>query len=235
MNILILKNYTITDHTKWYNDRTRETDLVNNYNEMEKVCVASAQAHIKDLDEIIVHRGEADNIRDVFRKHFVEIYDVWKQGHNVLYCDLDVVFTKPVEYFGKFDHFCMFNYTEPKQTHDDHYDLSFHNFFNCGVRYYPQSMDHDIWDVGFEMLDNWNPNRWDSEQIIYNAMMWKQDIEPDEQIRPEYAYQLLHSPIEHPVNKSFNRIGIEQARCVHVHSSRGSANRLSLMKQLFVL
>ena len=85
MNILVCKNYTITDHTKWYNDRTNETGLVENYTAMEELCVASAKKYVKDLDEVKVFRGEADNIRDVFKINFYEIYDLWQQGNNILY------------------------------------------------------------------------------------------------------------------------------------------------------
>ena len=62
MNILVCKNYTINDHTKWYNDRTNEQNLENNYTGMEKLCVASAEEYIQNLDEVKVFSGEADNI-----------------------------------------------------------------------------------------------------------------------------------------------------------------------------
>ena len=39
-NFLVFKNYNITDHTKWYNDRTSEIDLVDNYKAMEKIATA---------------------------------------------------------------------------------------------------------------------------------------------------------------------------------------------------
>lgn len=232
MNLLILKNYTITDHTKWYNDRSSETDLVENYREMEKVCTKSAENNIDDLDDIIVHRGQADNIRDVFKEHFHTIYDVWKQGNNVLYCDLDVVFTKPVNYFNNFEYFSMFNLTDPMKTHDAHYDVTFEHYFNCGIRYYPQDMDEKIWNLGFSMLENWNPDRWDSEQIIYNAMLWSQNIEANEVYYPQYAYQLLSEPLDNPINIKFNQISLDEAYAVHVHGSRGSGNRLALMQEL---
>ena len=103
MNILVYKNYTVNDHSKWYNDRTDEGDIQNSYTQMEELSVASAEAYVQDLDEIKVFRGTADNIRDVFKVNFYEIYDLWKEGHNILYADLDVLFMKKVQYFDQFD------------------------------------------------------------------------------------------------------------------------------------
>jgi hypothetical protein len=231
-NILVLKNYTVTDHTKWYNDRSAEPGLSENYDAMEDLCVRSARQNLLELDEVMVHRGTAENIRDVFRTHFEEIYTVWKQGNNVLYSDLDVVFTQPVYYFDEFNYFSMFNLTDPASTRDDHYGLSFDYYFNCGIRYYPKEMSQDTWDLGFAMLENWNNDRWDSEQIIYNAMMWSQNIEPREFYLPQYAYQLLYPLDQNNQNDRFNQISLDDAYAVHVHSSRGSANRLQVMKNL---
>ena len=98
-NFLVLKNYKITDNTKWYNDRTNETNLAENYRKMEDICVKSAFGNVEGLNEVRVFRGEADNIRDVFKKNFYEIYELWQEGHNILYSDLDVVFTQPTDYF----------------------------------------------------------------------------------------------------------------------------------------
>ena len=134
-NILVAKNYTITDHSKWYDDKSSSAQIIQTtYSKMEEVLVRTAKKHVVGLDEIVVHRGEADNIRDVFKLHFKEIYDLWKEGHNVLYCDLDVMFLKSVEYFNKYNKFTMFNLTDPTSTTDSHYNLTFEHFFNCGIR-----------------------------------------------------------------------------------------------------
>lgn len=232
-NYLVAKNYTITDHTKWYDDRTREFNLVENYTDMEKILVESARKNLIGLDEVIVHRGEAEHIRDVFRIHFKEIYDLWKREPcNILYCDLDVVFLQQARFFGQYDFFAMFNFTDPTRTVDEHYGLNFDRYFNCGIRYYPQTMDQKIWDLGFEMLDNWNPDRWDAEQVIYNNMLWSQNIEPQRFYRPDLAFQMLFQNPLHGGNKEFNRIDIRQAAAVHVHGSRGSGDRLQIMKDL---
>lgn len=232
-NYLVAKNYKIVDHTKWYDDRTQESNLVQNYSEMEKILIDSAKEHLVDLDDVVVHRGEAEHIRDVFRVHFKEIYDLWKsEPCNILYCDLDVVFLKQAQFFNQFDFFAMFNFTDPTRTTDEHYNLTFERFFNCGVRYYPHTMKQEIWDLGFQMLDNWNPNRWDAEQVIYNNMLWTQNVDPQQFYRPDLSFQMLFPNPLHQGNAGFNRIDIRNAAVVHVHGSRGSGDRLQIMKDL---
>jgi hypothetical protein len=232
-NILVAKNYTITDHTKWYADRSSEAGLAENYTAMEQLCVASAHKYVKNLDEVIVFRGEADNIRDVFKKNFYEIHELWRAGNNILYVDLDVMFINHADYFNQFDQFSMFNLTDPVSTTDEHYGVNFSNYFNCGIRYYPANMDQAVWDLGIQMVENWNPDRWDSEQIIYNAMMFSQKQFDIHQVyQPKLAFQMLHADINHPGNRNFNQIKASQASAVHLHGSRSSSGRLQTMELL---
>lgn len=231
MNLLVSKNYTITDHTKWYNDRSHETDLKANYNAMEKIMLRSAARHLRNCDGYHVFKGSAEHIRAVFVQNFHEIYQLWKQGNNILYVDLDVVFTNTYNVFDRVDLFSMFNYTDPTSTHDPHYDITFEHFFNCGIRYYPKTMDQSIWDLGFKMLENFDWGRWDSEQIIYNAMQWQQSSNVADFLKPQLAFQMLQP--KHPaLNNHFNNITVYDACAVHVHGSRGSSDRLTVMKQL---
>jgi len=232
-NILVGKNYDIIDHSKWWDDKTNQaSQLKNNYNEMQKLLISSAQKHLQDLDDIIIHTGEAENIREVFKIHFKEIYDLWQTGCNILYCDLDVVFLNTAKIFNEFDKFSMFNLTDPTSTTDEHYGISFKHFFNCGVRYYPENMKQTVWEKGFEMLENWNPDRWDCEQVIYNAMMWSQNDDPQIFYRPNLSFQMLHALPLHQGNTQFNNIRISDASIVHLHGSRDSINRLETMKEL---
>jgi hypothetical protein len=82
------------------------------------------------------------------------------------------------------------------------------------------------------MLENWNPDRWDAEQVIYNNMLWSQNIEPQLFYRPDLAFQMLNGNPLHQQNTDFNRICVRNAAVVHVHGSRGSGNRLQIMKDL---
>lgn len=232
-NYLVCKNYTITDHTKWHDDRSNEKNLADNYTAMEHIMCESAKKYLVGLTDIVVHRGYANHIRDVFKRHFVKIYDLWRsEPCNILYCDLDVVFLKRAHFFNNYDFFAMFNFTDPPSTIDDHYGLQFDNFFNCGIRYYPHNMSQHIWQIGFDMLNNWDPNRWDCEQVIYNQMLWSQNIDPDRFYRPDLSFQMLNNDPLHWENTEFNRINVVDAAVVHVHGSRDSGDRLCAMQEL---
>ena len=83
--------------------------------------------------------------------------------------------------------------------------------------------------------ENWNPDRWDCEQVIYNQMMWSQGVSVEEVYKPQCAYQCLANPSMQDgslINKTFNQIDMGDSYAIHVHGSRGSEDRLLLMKQL---
>ena len=231
MNLLVSKHYTITDHTKWPSDRSNEHNLVKNYKAMSDLMVKTASINLINLDHVEIHTGKADNIRDVFRIHFYQIYELWKQGHNILYADSDVIFNRPYNYFSEFDKFMMFNYTDGGQygTRCNHYGVELPKFFNCGIRYYPKTMKQSVWDIGLRMCENWNPDQWNSEQIIYNVMMLNQLDEVSR--RPELSFQAMKD-LDHD-NEEFNGIKMTDAYAIHFHGSRGSQIKLDRMKDFY--
>jgi hypothetical protein len=235
-NILVCKNYRVRDHSKWHRDRTKETHLVDSYNQMQRLMLGSARSCVEDLDQVIVHGGEAETIRDVFREHFWEIHELWKTGANILYCDLDVLFVRPVKYFGQFHQFAMFNYTQPPRCRDAHYGVTFDHYFNCGIRYYPHNMDSSVWELGIQMLENWDADRWDCEQVIYNAMMWHQQPALTDVLRPELNYQMLRDPrTSSGAQEASNFNGgmpYSQACAIHFHGSRNAEQTAAIMEHV---
>jgi hypothetical protein len=91
-------------------------------------------------------------------------------------------------------------------------------------------MSHTVWQQGLAMLDNFDWNRWDSEQVIYNVMQWNQTPDVNAFLQPRLAYQYISDDIN--TNNAFNKIDLEDAAAVHVHGSRGSGNRLNVMTRL---
>lgn len=237
-NLLVLKNYKIADHRSWHRDRSKEQHLAENYQAMEKITIRSARRYLSNLDGIKVFRGKARSMGDAFRLNFYEIYDLWQQGHNVLYADVDVVFMRAACYFSESSVFRMYNLTDPTATNDTFYNMKFPYFFNCGIRYYPKDMKQSVWDLGLSMARRWNSKRWDSEQVIYNAMMWSQGIKLEDVYSPAHAYQwLFEDPCKSREaieisNERFNRIDWRKCSAIHVHGSRGSQDRLALMEEL---
>lgn len=203
---------------------------------MQDLMLQSARANVQDLDQVVVHEGYCENIRIVFQEHFWEIYNLWKTGANVLYADLDVLFLKPVKYFGEFEYFSMFNYTEPRKCIDNHYKLTFEHYFNCGIRYYPAHMSSHVWEIGFRMIENWNHARWDAEQVIYNAMMWQQPIEIEDVLRPDLNYQLVHDPRVAQLARNARRFNggmpYTDAQAIHFHGSRNAQKKSQIMNHV---
>lgn len=231
-NYLVTKNYSITDHTKWYNNRTSESDLDLNYKDMEKIMLRSAKRYLRNCDNYHTFTGKAENIREVFVKNFYEIYNLWKEGHNILYVDADVVFINEYNVFDEIEYFSMFNYAgHQHEIYDEYYNIQIKHFFNCGIRYYPKTMNHAVWELGLKMLENFNYDRWDCEQVIYNVMQWSQSEKLSDFYRPQLAFQMLY-PHQNQINVDFNTIFLDQACAVHMHASRNSLDRLNIMNQL---
>ena len=223
----------------WFEDRS-EGDLYDWYMKMHDISLRSFEKHLQGDWEFIFFNKEVENIQEVFKDHFFEIYDIWKQGDtNILYCGPDNIMMKPTEFFGKYDDFMMFNYTDPKSSVEpNHYNIQHQHFFNADVRYYPSTMSQDIWDMGLEMAENWDFNSWNTEQFILNKMLWDQ---PNRSllntIDPTIAYQGHQLFIEDweqrkAYSNDWNGCDIKDARIIHLHGSRNAPRKFSLMEQL---
>jgi len=203
----------------------------------------SFEKHLQGDWEFIFFNKEVENIQEVFKDHFFEIYDIWKQGDtNILYCGPDNIMMKPTDVFGKYDDFMMFNYTDPKSSVEpNHYDIQHEHFFNADVRYYPSTMSQDIWDMGLEMAENWDFNSWNTEQFILNKMLWDQPSRTlNNTLDSSIAYQGHQLFIEDweqrkAYSNEWNASDIKDAQIIHLHGSRNAPRKYALMKQLETL
>jgi hypothetical protein len=240
-----MKNYLIRSLYKikspmWFQDRSSEGDLYDWYKKMHDISLRSFEKHLQGDWEFIFFNKEVDNIQEVFKDHFFEIYDIWKQGNtNILYCGPDNIMMKPTEFFGKYDDFRMFNYTDPKISNEqNHYNIQHEHFFNADVRYYPSTMSQDIWDMGLEMAENWDFNSWNTEQFILNKMLWDQEGRTLENtLDPTMAYQGHQLFIKNwdqrkAYSNEWNACDIKDAQIIHLHGSRNAPNKFALMKEL---
>lgn len=224
----------------WFEDRSSEGDLYDWYMKMHDISLRSFEKHLQGDWEFIFFNKEVENIQEVFKDHFFEIYDIWKQGDtNILYCGPDNIMMKPTEFFGKYNDFRMFNYTDPKSSVEpNHYDVQHKHFFNADVRYYPSTMSQDIWDMGLEMAENWDFNSWNTEQFILNKMLWDQKGRTIlNTLDPTVAYQGHQLFIEDweqrkSYSNEWNDCDIRDAQIIHLHGSRNAPRKFSLMKQL---
>lgn len=234
-NILVKSLFRVRDTNWHFRDRKDEVDLYDKYVEMHRLSVSSFSKHLKGTWELKFVQGTVDNINDAFQHTFKEIYELWRQGNtNILYTDPDTVAIRDLDPWNISDQFMMFNFTDPKSFNEpNQYQKSFPYFFNAGVRYFPAAMSQNTWDLGLSMVDQWEPNTYNTEQIILNSMLWSQGMSLDQVLRPEMAYQAHWLP-QVPVwlQDLWNGIEIGRAAIVHTHSSRDIDQKLDLMRQL---
>lgn len=240
-----MKNYLIRSLYKikspvWFSDRSKEGDLYDWYLKMNDISLRSFQKHLQGEWEFIFFNKEVDNIQEVFKDHFFEIYDIWKNEEcNILYCGPDNIMMKPTAFFGEYSDFMMFNYTDPKSSVEpNHYNIQHTHFLNADVRYYPSTMKQDIWELGLSMAERWDFNCWNTEQIILNEMLWKQpNRNPNNTINPKIAYQGHQLFIDNweqrkQSSNNWNNCEIGDAHIIHLHGSRNAPLKYALMEQL---
>jgi len=235
-NYLVKSLFRVSDTNWHFRDRADEANLYEKYVEMHQISVHSFSRHLKGDWELRFIQGSVNNINEAFKRTFLAIYDLWKQGDtNIFYTDPDTVAIRDINPWNLSDHFMMFNFTDPKHFDaPNHYGRQFDNFFNAGVRLFPAGMNPGIWNRALAMLANWQEDTYDTEQIILNSMLWDQGVSLDQVLRPEWAYQAQWLPDRAALwqQDTWNGIDINRAAIIHTHSSRGIGVKLAFMKQL---
>ena len=184
--------------------------------------------------EYIKLESTATDVNHVFRQQFRAIWDIWSsEPCNIYYCGSDVQVLKPVEVFGRYKNFMMFNYTDPKSL--DEYE----HFLNADIRYYPAEMDRAMFENALEQIVGCT--YWNGDQKLYNRMVWGQGLAPEQVIDPTMAYQgpWLPEGISLPRDQNakeftdaWNGCRLEDANVVHWHGSRHAPSKLALMQSI---
>jgi hypothetical protein len=230
-----MKNYVV-----WTNCRTSETEEKFGikpcgdpasqaaYNTMFQISHASAKKFLGGAWESIVFTDPSPTRVEMFKSNWQRIWNIWhQQPCNILYLDSDTMFFRPTEIFGKFFEFRLFNWTDPKKN------SRFSNYYNAGVRYYPNSIKEEIWNIGKEMAENWDLNIWDQEQLIFNEMFWRQNVSDPH--HPELNWQGMRMIIPDPrmqkAHETWNECPIEKVHIVHVAGSRNPTHTAQLMSR----
>lgn len=216
------------------------------YHAMHEIVCHSAETFIQEDFEFVIIEEDVDSYQQVFHNNWQHVRDVWDDEgpNNILFLDTDTLIIKPVEIFGKLNEFQMFNYTDPKELSgadaNNRYGLKFKHYFNAGVRYYPDTMSEELWNVGQELANEWDYNIWGTEQIIFNQMMYSQNPDVKHWLKPEYGFQAMqmrHNLISHPeINdylENWNGMHLNDAKILHLHGTRGAANTVLLQWNLW--
>jgi len=230
-----------------YNKQLGAENTHKVYQAMSEIVIHSAETFIQEDFEYVVFQDEVDSYQEIFHKNFDHVYSEFNSAdgpHNILFLDCDTLVVGPVEVFGKFDRFQLFNYTDPKTLSGDDannkYGLQHEHYFNAGVRYYPSTMPKELWDLGWSYAKDWDYDIWGTEQIIFNAMMYSQDPDVKTWLRPDMNFQAMNVPfgdVDNPALqaylKNWNGIHMNDAKIMHLHGTRGAANTLLLQWELW--
>jgi hypothetical protein len=187
------------------------------YDRMFEISLASARQNIRGRWQEIVLDETCESRVEMFQKNWTKIHDMWHaEPCNILYLDSDTITVKPVEIFGRFPDFRLFNWTDPPRNE------FFDNYFNAAVRYYPAHMNPRIWAIGNELAANWRLDIWDQEQLIFNKMLWEQTMTWEDAHHPELNWQAPSGKTLPELNahSNFNTMPLGHARIIHYHGSR---------------
>jgi len=181
------------------------------------ISVASCEKYLKNLDKSIVHICKTT---DDHNESFYEMYQItrkyWEEGHEIVTTAMDTICVKDIEIFGKHKDFVMF-----WKTPIDESPL-FEVYLNSDVRYFPQSMNKDLWNVGDELWQKYLSNKidkmaWGFDQYVWNIMVWAQKPCASEFMDNSLNYQ----PWAEYNFRNFNIINKEEAKIFHFYSTRG--------------
>ena len=230
-----MKNYLIKGlhrigDTHWWpgRDRADEGDLYPFYEKMAQLSEASFFQNLLGDWELIRLESTASDVNHVFRQQFRAIWDIWSsETCNIYYCGSDVQVIKPVEVFGQYKNFLLFNYTDPKSL--DEYE----HFLNADIRYYPAEMNRSMFEQALKDVEH--AIEWNNDQKLYNRMVWSQGLTPAEVVNPLMAYQgpwLPGTQEAKDFTDTWNGCRLEDASIVHWHGSRHADSKLQLMQSV---
>jgi len=234
-----MKNYLVKGlhrivSTVWWpgsdrsTEETNDGDLYYYYEKMSRLSEASFFHFLQGDWELIRLESTATDVKQVFRQQFRAIWDIWStEPCNIYYCGSDVQVLKPVDVFGQYKHFMMFNYTDPKSLDE------IEHFLNADIRYFPAEMDRNMFETALGKLSNCT--EWNDDQRLYNHMVWDQGLAPEQVIDPTMAYQghwLPGNDEAQQLSDTWNGCRIEDAKVAHWHGSRHAVLKLHLMENM---
>ena len=201
----------------------------DSYHEMFERARASVQHNLAGSWRELVITDSAPTRTAMFLRNYHRIRDLWHQAPaNILFLDSDTVMVKPVEIWGRFLQFRLFNWTTPPRSPE------FEHYFNSAVRYYPHTMSAEVWRLGDSLIDHWRDDCYDYEQQVFNHMFWSQNLRWDDAHHPELNWQADRgiTAQEIAAHHGFNTLPIQHARIIHYHGTRSHSRGLAVSELL---
>lgn len=221
-----------------YNQEKGAENTFKLYSSMCDILCESCDYFIEGDWDFEIIENEVESYQEIFDTNFNEVYQMWDGGkNNILFLDLDTFVISPVNVFNKLNEFQLFNYTDPKTLSgndaNNKYGLQHEHYLNAGVRYYPDTMDNEVWDLGWKYAKDWDYNIWGTEQIIFNEMMFSQNDNVNHWLKPTMNYQMMNVSPQALVNAPYinaldqwNNSNFEEAQIVHLHGTRNAEQTL---------
>jgi hypothetical protein len=225
-NYVVWTNCTITETTPQHGiEAAGQAGVQASYDHMFRISLRSAQKNLRGQWEPIVFDGVFEDRVSMFQSNWRRLSDLWHaEPCNILYLDSDTILIKPVEIFGRWPEYRLFNWSTPPRTEQ------FANYFNAAVRYHPAEMPESVWQTGERLARNWDLTIWDQEQIIFNHMFWSQGLSWEDAHHPELNWQADSGTTIPQLSEhgAFNNLPISQARIIHYHGSRSHSRGQSV-------
>ncbi len=209
-------------------------DLGNIYsNHLFLLSLKSQSIFLENNHKTILRVFSFKNPQDFFYNLYFDLKKLYFENNcqPILFLGGDVIFRKPA-YFNDNGLFEMFNYADAKKDFtsrvkiDSNFKINTHfeHYFNADIRLFGSNLDEQVFKIGDHWAGNWQ-NYWEYEQDLYNAMYrhyWESDKKFTLQ-KSDLAYQLPIDEIENKVKlKLWNAIDFDDAKVVHLHSSRNA-------------
>jgi hypothetical protein len=207
------------------------------YQAMYDLSRASARKFLQGDWQEICHRAPCLDARMFQIAQWYLVKELWfSEPCNILCMGSDTLFLQPTDMFGTWPDMRLFNYTEPRGH------AEFRHYFNDDVRYFPHSMDPEIWNLAERRMADWFTHaqaHWDCGQLIHNSMFWSQSINDNDRRHPYLnwmAHGIVHAP--NPMDtevirrsSEWNGCPVEHARIMHFNGSRNAAVVVDAMTQ----
>ena len=209
-------------------------DLGNIYsNHLFLLSLKSQSIFLENNHKTILRVFSYKNPQDFFYNLYFDLKKLYFENNcqPILFLGGDVIFRKPA-YYNDNHLFEMINYADAKKDFtsrvkiDSNFKVNtnFEHYFNADIRLFGSNLDEQVFKIGDHWAGNWQ-NYWEYEQDLYNAMYryyWESDKKFTLQ-KSDLAYQLPIDEIENKVKlKLWNAIDFDDAKVVHLHSSRNA-------------
>lgn len=107
--------------------------------------------NIKNLNvnaEIVVINKKCDNLRDMWVDIIEHIFDITKNGKNVLYMEADTILFKNCDEIFSYDKVLCFGLNDWKMSFKQHDEFQSYQYLNSGLVYFPKYTEfHKIIDL----------------------------------------------------------------------------------------